>query len=299
MATPRGGTDRRAGAGRVPGAGVGRMKDFSLVPESCARSPRLGGVFSQIYAHGSWGQSLPAVEHYYAGSRKSASGSGSDLGAATAPSARLLKRAISAHGCRSVMDVPCGDANWQFASWEMDSLPVYVGLDVVPELVALVKRRFAHHTNKAFATWDVTRCALPKIRRDGRSVPADLVQVRDLLQHLSLANAKAAVRSVFAHGPRFLLATTYQRNATNRRWPSHGPDRNPNLTWRPSALDGDGRWTPYDVDAPPFDFPEPLECLSAHGLKESQHDYDLVCLYRLNASYAAAWLRTHSRSKNE
>ena len=269
-------------------------RDFYLVPGSCARSPHLGGAFSRIYARGGWGQSLPDVRHYYAASHKSASGSGSELGAATAPSARLLKLAISAHGCTSVMDVPCGDANWQFSSWEMDSLPVYVGLDVVPELIALVKRRFAHHANKAFATWDVTRCALPQIHMGGRSTPADLVQVRDLLQHLSLANAKAAVRSVFAHGPRFVLATTYPRNATNHRWPSHGPDRNPNLTWRPSAHDGDGAWTPYDVDIPPFDFPPPIECLSAHGLKNSQHDYDLVCLYRLNASYASTWLRTHS-----
>ena len=34
-----------------------------------------------------------------------------------------------------MIDVPCGDVNFQFSRWETDSLLAYVGLDIVPELV--------------------------------------------------------------------------------------------------------------------------------------------------------------------
>ena len=192
-----------------------------------------------------------------------------------------------------MIDVPCGDANWQFESWETDSLTVYVGLDIAPEVISLVKRRFAHHSNKIFAVWDVTRCVLPIIQRQGHNSTADVVQVRDLLQHLSLAHATAATRTILSHRPGFVIATTYPRNETNRRWSAYGASRNPNLTWRQDSSDGDGKWTPFDMQAPPFDFPAPTKCLSAHGLRDSQHDYDLVCLYRMHDSFLNAWLQMH------
>ena len=44
--------------------------------------------------------------------RKSASGHGSDLGVATSESLRFLSDAIRQYNVTSMIDVPCGDANW-------------------------------------------------------------------------------------------------------------------------------------------------------------------------------------------
>lgn len=44
----------------------------------------------------------------------------------------------------------------------MDSIPVYVGLDVAADVIRMDQQRFAHHRNKGFAAWDFAECPLPK-----------------------------------------------------------------------------------------------------------------------------------------
>ena len=214
------------------------------------------------------------------------------------PLLQLLEIAVSKHGVKTMIDVPCGDVNWQFGSWETDSLQGYIGLDIVPQLITAAQHRFAHHSNKVFAEWDIiAHCPLPRIQLRGttQSSSVDLVQLRDVLQHLSLEHATAAVRSVFIHGPQFILSTSYPKAGTNERWRAKGKDRNPNLDWRATKLDGDGAWTPYDMHEPPFDFPQPIMCLAAHGAAQtrSTHAFDETCLYHLNATFKDKWIKEH------
>jgi ubiquinone/menaquinone biosynthesis C-methylase UbiE len=61
-----------------------------------------------------------------------------------------------------MIDIPCGDANWIFDSYETDTIPLYVGLDVATNVLMVNKQRFAHHSNKQFHFWDATACEVPK-----------------------------------------------------------------------------------------------------------------------------------------
>ena len=81
----------------VLGSTGGALKRFHLEPESCpAQNPsapgaRLEGIFTSIYKHGNWGPAMSQIvdPHYFYKdplSRKSASGGGSAVGSATAPS---------------------------------------------------------------------------------------------------------------------------------------------------------------------------------------------------------------------
>ena len=171
-------------------ASVPEMKRFELEPSRCqATTPAVQRIFNSVYKTGAWGVALTALRdpaYYYQHplDRKSASGGGSDLGTASAPALDMLAFAISSKNVRSMIDVPCGDVNFQFSRWETDSLDAYVGLDIVPELVRAAKRRYEHHSNKRFAVWDVAHCALPLVKHVGsaKAQPVDLVHMRDVLQ---------------------------------------------------------------------------------------------------------------------
>merc|ERR1711920_870159 len=121
------------------------------------------------------------------------------------------KEVIQQYKVRTMQDVPCGDANWQMSSWEVDSLQLYVGLDVAKSAIELDSRRYAHHSNKVFAAWDFATCALPKIIASGSSDEKafDLVHVRDVIQHMPVKNGIAALCNVVRSGIRLFVGTTF------------------------------------------------------------------------------------------
>jgi SAM-dependent methyltransferase len=92
---------------------------------------------------------------------------------------------------RTVIDAACGDGNW------MPDLPGYVGVDVSPEAVRLARVRNPHRT---YLVGNVATMKLPQ---------ADLVIIRDAIQHLSLADGMATLASILRSKPRYLLASTY------------------------------------------------------------------------------------------
>ena len=150
--------------------------------------------------------------------RKSASGEGSNLGPATVTSLRILQKVIRDYNITSMIDIPCGDANWIFDAWETDSLMLYIGLDNVRAVIDVNHQRFAHHANKEFRVWDGSNCPLPRYHVLGsssggnappRSAPVDLVHSRDVLQHLPLDQAVQFLCNVFMSGARFFVTTTY------------------------------------------------------------------------------------------
>ena len=57
------------------------------------------------------------------------------------------------------------------------------GLDIVPQIVALNERRFAHHLNKRFFAWDLSACPIPHIQLASSDAPQppDLVHLRRTL----------------------------------------------------------------------------------------------------------------------
>lgn len=192
--------------------------------------------------------------------RPSMSGSGSNIGPATTASLKFLQEAIVRHNITSVLDIPCGDVNWQFEAWEMDSLPVYVGADVVPNLIKLNKQRFRHHKNKHFVLWDFSVCQIPKYVTGAGLVAFDLIHARDVFQHMPLDRVLAAVNNIRASGARYMICTTWPDSKVNVQIEAGGTFRN-NMEIAPFAL-------------------KPLRCVATHPMIEA----DQTCIFELGAA---------------
>jgi hypothetical protein len=119
-----------------------------------------------------------------------------------------------------MIDIPCGDANWIFDSYETDTLPLYVGLDVATNVLKVNKQRFAHHSNKQFHFWDATACEVPKFINASSSSndsiikeqqqqllwsSFELVHVRDVIQHMTPSMGIKFFCNVFRAQPKVLI----------------------------------------------------------------------------------------------
>eukprot|EP00040_Diaphanoeca_grandis_P043667 m.268733 g.268733 ORF g.268733 m.268733 type:complete len:319 (-) comp80139_c0_seq1:380-1336(-) len=235
-----------------------------LFPSECILDPSISKAFDSIYIHGIWAKHRPLASpsHYYTYGnislleRYSSSGDGSDIGIRTQGSLEMISKAINDNGIQSMLDIPCGDVNWQFESWEIDSLPVYVGGDVALVVVALNSKRFAHHTNKRFVTWDLTTCDFPMFKNISTQEfqPFDLIHIRDVIQHLPLQKGADIIKRVKAAGAKYLATTTYTNG------------RNGNVKT--------GSFYKNDLSAPPFSMNAPLICTpSIYGKQQ--------CVYKL------------------
>jgi Methyltransferase domain len=170
--------------------------------------------------------------------RESRSGEGSDF-EYTAALRRELPRLVARFGIRSVLDAPCGDYNWM-RDLRLD-VERYVGVDVVPEVVAELGARYADATH-SFVAADVSRDPLPT---------ADLILCRDCLVHMSNDTARSTIANFKHTGSRFILTTTYLHRFWNAR------------------CGAPGGWRTLNLERPPFGFPRPLAVLdeefAAHG----------------------------------
>lgn len=239
--------------------------------------------FDEKYQKGQWSQIMKSPSEFYGDSQwppkairqRSASGKGSWLGYNTETSMQQLKETIQKYNIKSMVDMPCGDVNWIFDSFETDSLPLYVGLDVASAVIEVNKKRFAHHKNKEFHFWDASHCAVPRFFNETSSKEEtfDLVHVRDVVQHMSIDLGVKYFCNVFKSGAKFLLTTTF---------PGHGGEHK-------NVVDGD--FYKNDLSQEPFAFPEPSDpyCVRTHPNTED----DLTCLYDLReAGWVSKYLRT-------
>jgi hypothetical protein len=153
---------------------------------------------------------------------------------------RALPTLLAQLGAQSLLDVPCGDLFWMK---ECDLGPVeYIGMDVVPAIVAENAERFAA-PRRTFVVGDLVRDDLP---------PADVVLCRDCLVHLPFDDALAALQNLRRSGSKYLLATTFTDRTSNR------------------DIRFVGEWRPLNLQEGPFFLPAPLqiineECPAADG----------------------------------
>lgn len=158
------------------------------------------------------------------GDAQSLSGPGSNL-EQTAVLRAELPGLLRRHGIRSLVDAPCGDGHW-FDHVD-HGLDRYVGVDIVPELV---RQRALASPGDEFLCCDVVSDPLPR---------ADAILSRDFLVHLSERQVLQALRNMKASGARLLVTT-------------HFPTK-------PNHDIATGRWRPVNLEAPPYDFPPPLD----------------------------------------
>jgi len=130
------------------------------------------------------------------------------------------------YGIRSVIDAACGDG------WWMPDLPGYLGID---RAVAAVTRSRELHPARLYLVGDLRFL----------DIRADLVILRDVIQHLSLRDGVDLVRAAEDTGG-FLLASSY-RGGKNTGISEED-------VRRARAYDN-------DLEAPPFSLGPPLEVI--------------------------------------
>ena len=175
------------------------------------------------------GRRRAIFEHIYDSNRwqndESRSGHGSSLDQ-TASLRQALPGLLNAFEIHSIIDVPCGDFHWMKRVELHDT--TYLGLDIVPELIAANRARYAK-PGRDFNKLDIVETVPPR---------ADLILCRDLLVHLSYADIRRAVANFKASGATYLLTTTFPDTS-----------RNENILT--------GNWRRLNLARAPFDFPEP------------------------------------------
>lgn len=188
------------------------------------RRKRHADIFGRIWRNNSWG------------SEESRSGHGASL-SRTVAIREQLPALLDFLGVRILCDAGCGDLNWM--NQVTAGLRIYMGFDVVGDLVDDLRRRYGERKNHFFAAADIILDDLPQ---------ADAIICRDVLTHFPDHLVQEALRRFKASGARHLIATTHQRGRND-----------------PIRLGG---WQATDLSAPPFDLPPPRMVLS-EGLANS------------------------------
>jgi len=169
-------------------------------------------VFGRIYRENHWM------------SPETRSGVGSEMGRTQSVRERL-PWLFDVLGIGSVLDAGCGDLNWM---QHVETPVEYVGVDIVPELVAALARDYGSERRR-FLCADITRDELPR---------CDLVLCRTVLFHLTLADAQSALDNFRACGATWMVVTTY---------PWHFPNTDI----------ATGGWYRMNLQAEPFSLPAP------------------------------------------
>jgi hypothetical protein len=176
--------------------------------------------FRSYYLDGGWGPR-----------RESRSGPGSSL-EKTAAIRAALPKIFATYRVATFVDVPCGDFHWM----RLVDLRGrhYIGIDIVPELVAENIRQHAA-PGIEFRYGDLLVSPPPR---------ADLILCRDLLGHYRNRDVLRALDALRASGSRYLLTTTYPQLDTN------------------TDLDAIGLFRLFNLQLPPFNLPPPIELIS-------------------------------------
>lgn len=182
---------------------------------------RMRRVFSAIYRSNGWDET------------ETRSGPGSTLARAETFRGEL-ERVLGELQVRSLLDVGCGDFNWMRAL----AVPLqrYVGVDVVPELVADLERRHGSGLRQ-FLCLNAVRDQLPH---------CDAAICRDCLVHLRHQDVLALLANIRRSGARFLIATTF-------------PDLDANADVET------GGWRPLNLELDPFLLPLPMRIVHEGG----------------------------------
>jgi hypothetical protein len=200
---------------------VGRLQGESASSAAVA--------FGNIYQTNEWGAS------------SSRSGPGSTW-SATKLLRHQIRRAISELNIRTMLDAPCGDANW--ICEVAQHLDLYIGIDIVPQLIAS-NAVFHAERNMAFKVADLTTDQLPKV---------DAIFSRDCLVHLPLEMAMDGLRRFVFSGSTYLICTTFTGTKENLD------------TVRP------GPWRQLNLEIAPFNFPPPVRLICERTAGEPYAD---------------------------
>ena len=185
------------------------------------------------------------------GGKESRSGSGSNM-EQTAEIRRELPRLIQEYGIRTFMDAPCGDWHWMR---EMTlGVEQYIGVDIVEALIEKNRRMFGKE-GVGFLCLDLAQDELPQ---------ADIIFCRDCLVHLTYDEIHKVIANFKRSRSTYLLTTTFTAR------------ENVDLEVR-------NIWRPLNLQAAPFNFPEPLKLINEKCTEnDNQYTDKSLGLWRLD-----------------
>lgn len=165
---------------------LAELKDDQFMPADLV-APVDGSVFAKIYENEEWGGSGPGSHPYY-----------------TSGYRVFLERFIYLNQIRSMIDLGCGD--WQFSKFLNLDFVQYAGFDVVPGLIER-NRRLYGSPQKKFSLLPSDLTTLPN---------ADLLVMKDVLQHLPNKMIYDYVRLVFPRYKFCLITNSYEKGENPR-----------------------------------------------------------------------------------
>lgn len=193
---------------------LGRWRFRRMFPDLATTTDAVA-IFDHFYRTNAWGTA------------ESVSGMGSTL-TYTAHLRAALPRLLRELRARTLLDAPCGDANWiQAVAWHE---PIrYVGGDICS---ALIERNRATHARDgwSFLPLDIRHDPLPQ---------ADLWLCRDCLFHLPEHDVFAVLRNFLRHDIPHLLTSCHTACRINSDVPTGG-------------------FRLLNLQLPPYGLPEPL-----------------------------------------
>lgn len=218
-----------------------------------AGEPAIGASALSFAGHRSAGASLDRVQAKFSAIyRNNEWGFGSGVGSLPENNTgymRFLQAFLREHHIASVVDFGCGD--WQFSRLIDWNGATYLGLDLVPEVIAANQQTYASDGVK-FAQF-----------RGLEDLPtADLLLCKDVFQHLPNAVIEAYLK-VFKQRAKYLLISNDDQ-----------PDSDVN-----AAIEAGG-WRPVRLDQPPFSERAPIVfewTVTAGGWKPT---HKATCLIR-------------------
>lgn len=176
---------------------------------------------------------------------ESVSGAGSTLDQ-TAVLRQALPPLLKQLETRVLLDVPCGDFNWMQHVDFSDF--VYIGGDIVEKLIELNNARFSN-VNRSFLKLNLVSDPLPE---------ADIIFCRDCLVHLNFEQCRNVIQNIKRSKARYLLTTTFSEHMENVDLTS-------------------GIWRTLNLQAAPFNFPEPVFLLN-EKCTEANNQFSDKCI---------------------
>lgn len=201
-------------------------------------------VFSGIYSESVWGSRVK-------------SGPGSDPKSAR-PYIRIVERLLDDPklSIRSIVDLGCGD--WSMSSVIRWGNRIYTGIDVVPSVIDRIKSMYSAD-NITFRCADFLTDDLPA---------ADIVLVKDVLQHLSNESVQRFIAVVAPKYPYALATNDSRRVVLSLR-------HRPRIRRGTGVVNGDiadGQSRPLRLRLPPFGV-KPVSVWHYHNLFSDSQSY--------------------------
>jgi len=180
-------------------------------------------IFINIYNKNEWS------------SKESVSGTGSEMGT-TKEIREQLPNLFKKYGIKRLLDFGCGDFNWMKEI--VGSLDYYHGVDVVEEVIANNKKKYAKENIKFSCN----------VKNDfvNSCESFDAVLLRDVLVHLSYMNIAITLGTLSSRDIKYILTTSFLAETENRDIST-------------------GSWRRLNLMKEPFDFPPPLETIVSYS----------------------------------